>query len=192
MKSVVLLVAALVVFVTAGAATPARTPSDPKSLVLRQSDLPAGFQRVSGRYVSNAQANRESQVKKDYARLGRLRGYEATFEKRGARGILFVSAAASTYKTAAGAHESFTITEKAVAASRAPRFRRLSLTARIGDEARLYKTTATESGVKFDVFSLAWRSGEVLSVVLGSAVAGTAKPSAVVALAQRQQARIAG
>ncbi len=176
----------------AATATSAQPARDPKSLVLQLSDLPAGFEQAAVRYVSNAQANRESQVKKDYAKLGRLRGYEATFQKEAAKGILFVSGAASTYKAAAGARESFAITAAAVEASTEPRFRRLSLGRKLGDEARLYKTTVTENGLKVDVFSLAWRSGAVLSAVLGSAVSGTAAPSAIVALGVKQQARIAG
>jgi hypothetical protein len=188
-KAAALLLAAFSLLASSAAAQSAR---DPKTLVLRQSDLPAGFKPAGSRYVSNAQANRESQVKKDYVKLGRLRGYEANFQKNATKGILYVSAAASTYKTTTGAHDSFTITAKAVETSREPRFRRLSLTKKLGDEARLYKTTVTENGVKVDVFSLAWRSGEILSAVLGSAVAGTAKPADIVALGSRQQARIAG
>ncbi len=187
-----LVLVALAVLLSATAAGSAQAARDPKTLVLQPSDLPSGFERDRVRYVTNAQANRESPIKKDYAKLGRLRGYEATFERNALTGVIYLSSAASTYKTAAGASDSFAVTTDAVAKSRDPRFRRLSLGSKLGDEARLYKTTLTRDGITIDVFSLAWRSGGVLSVVLGSAVAGTAQPGALVALGRKQQARIAG
>jgi len=70
--------------------------------VLQLRDLPAGFERTSRRYVSNAQANRESVVKKNYSKLGRIRGYEAEFAKKAISGILHITSAAGTYPSADG------------------------------------------------------------------------------------------
>jgi hypothetical protein len=159
-------------------------------MVLQPADLSAGFKRTSRRYVSNALANRESAVKQDLAKLGRLRGYEAIYEKEEIKGIFHIISRAGTYKTSAGAHESMAASIRGAEASREPRFRRLTV-GKIGDEVRLYKATLTEDGIKFDLFSSIWRSGAVYSALVGTGLAGKVKPAAVVALARKQQARIA-
>jgi hypothetical protein len=168
-----------------------RASADPKLMVLQLSDLPSGFSRGQARYVSNHQALRESTVKKNYAKLGRINGYEAVFTKHGAplTGILQVNSTASTYKTAAGAQASLRISEVAAGRSR-PRFRRLSVGTPLGDEARLLTATVRQGGVTVDVYSLIWRSGSVYATVLAGALTGTGSPAQVVALAKKQQKRI--
>lgn len=190
MRFVSLAMAAFAAAALAGDAVSAPVVTDPMALVLQPRDLPTGFARTSGRYVSNAQVNREGKVKKDYTKLGRLRGYEAIFQKQASKGVILVSSQAATYKTAAGARESMTITARSSEAHFASRLRRLRV-ARIGDETRLYKLTVTEGGMKVDLFSLIWTSERVFSVVLWQAPAGTADPASAVALARKQQARIA-
>jgi hypothetical protein len=55
-------------------AAPATYPVvDTKRMVLRLADVPTGFERTKGRYVSNQQAAKESPGK-NYAKLGRLTG----------------------------------------------------------------------------------------------------------------------
>ncbi|MBA2463027.1 MAG: hypothetical protein H0V45_14915 [Actinobacteria bacterium] len=183
--------ATLVAALVATTAASAPVADDPKTMVLQLRDLPAGFARTSARYVSNTQANRESKVKKDYAKLGRVTGYEAIFQKEATTGIINVNSSAGAYKTARGARESFAITMRAVEATREIRFRRLPLGAKIGQEARLYKATVTENGIQVDLFTVAWRFDRVYAALTGGALAGTANPTAVVALARKQQARIA-
>lgn len=190
MRFVSLAMAAFAAAALSGDAVSAPVVTDPKALVLQPRDLPTGFARTSGRYVSNAQVNREGAVKRDFAKLGRLRGYEAIFQKQASKGIILVTSRAATYKTAAGARESMTITVRSAEATRQFRFRRLRV-AKIGDETRLYTLTVTEEGMKVDQFFLIWRSERVLSAVIHSAPAGTADPASVVALARKQQARIA-
>ncbi len=190
MRILALALPVLAAALLAEAAASAPVAMDPKTMVLQPRDLPPGFARTSGRYVSNAQNNRESKVKKDFAKLGRLRGYEAIFQKQAINGIIHVSSAAATYKTAAGARKSMAISARSAETTREVRFRRLPVP-KIGDEARLYKATVTENGIKVDSFSLIWRSELVYSAVIGSALAGTANPASVVALARKQQARIA-
>jgi hypothetical protein len=93
-------------------------------MVLQLSDVPSGFSLVRGRYVSNAQAAKETTVKKDYAKLGRINGYESEFTRHGAPlvGILQVTSAASNYKTAAGAQASIRISDLAARRSTPPGF----------------------------------------------------------------------
>jgi hypothetical protein len=176
---------------TAGAATAAfaATAPDTKQMVLRLQDAPAGFERSSGRYVSNKQAAAETQVKKDYAKLGRITGYEAEFQKSGIVGLLQITASSSTYKTARGAHDSLLISA-AGAEKATPRFRRLALGGSLGHEARLYKTTITNNGTKIDVVSLAWRYKNIYSGLLAGGISGSFDPAVVVALGRKQQARI--
>jgi hypothetical protein len=167
-----------------------RAAPDTKALVLRLSDLSAGFERTGGRYVSNAQANRESSVKKDFEKLGRVNGYEAVFEKGGIAGILQITSVASRYKTAAGAHASLLVSARAAETNQEVKFRRLSVGGRLGHEARFYAATMTRNGTRIDVFSIAWRAGTIYAGVFVGALAGTADPADVVRLARKQQARI--
>lgn len=176
--------------VALAAAALAGGAADPKTMVLQPADMPVDFRRTKVRYVSNAQAAREAEVKKDFARLGRVRGYEATYRKKAVRGTLVVVSRASTYRTAAGARQSMAIDFRGAERSRSPRFRRVGLTTKIGDEARMYRATVKQGRTTVEVYTLAWRSGRVYAAVIGSGVAGTGKPYFVVKLARRQQARI--
>ena len=173
----------------AASSAPAASAPDTRQMVLRLQDAPAGFERTGGRYVSNKQAAAETEAPKDYVKLGRITGYEAEFEKGGLVGLLQISAAASTYKTARGAHDSL-LGSVAGAEKATPRFRRLALGGSLGHEARLYKTTITNNGMKIDVVSLVWRYKTIFSAVLAGGISGTFDPAAVVALGRKQQARI--
>lgn len=192
MKVSALALSVLAALVAAGLSSAAPQAADPKTMVLQPADLPAGWERVFALYVSNAQAARAAETKRNYARLGRLRGYRAIYgkAKNATRGFLSVVSEASTYKTAAGARETMALDIRDAEATTKPIFRRLPL-ARIGDEARLYTETSTESGIKLDGYVLVWRSGTVYASLSGGARAGTAGPSLIVTLAKRQQARIA-
>lgn len=190
MRAVSLLLAALGVLVLAAGAASSPAGTDPKTMVLQPADLSAGFKQTRRRYVSNAVANRESAVKKDLAKLGRLRGYEAIYEKEEIDGIFNLISRAAKYKTAAGAHESMAASIQGAEASREPPFRRLTV-GKIGNEARLYKATLTEDGFKFHLFSIIWRSDTVYAALIATGLAGEVKPGDVVALARKQQARIA-
>jgi hypothetical protein len=76
-------------------------------MVLKLSDLPAGFALDKGYYTDNARAAKESETAlADFTRWGRIAGYEADFSREALTGILKVTSAASTYKTAKGAAES--------------------------------------------------------------------------------------
>lgn len=194
MKRVPVVLAIIAAAAVPGAAATAPTSSsaiDPKALVLQLRDVPAGFERTVGRYVSNAQSNRESAVKKNYAQLGRISGYEAEFTKEAIVGILQITSAVGTYRTTAGAHNSLRISVRAAVATREVRFRRLSIGGRLGHEAYLHKATMTQDGTKVDVFAVAWRTGRVYAAVIAAALAGSADPADVVALARKQQSRIA-
>jgi hypothetical protein len=189
-RSALVASAILALVIAAPPASPQATAVDTKQMVLRLGDLPAGFRLEQGRYVSNAQALKESPGK-DYVKLGRITGYEAEFVKEGSpfTGILRLSSNASTYKTPAGAHASFRASVRAGQTS-TPRFRRLSLGAPLGHEARLLTATVMQNGVKVDVYTVLWRSGNVFASLFAGALAGTGDPAKVVSLAKKQQRRI--
>lgn len=190
MMKAVALAASVTLVAVAGASGAPATP-DPKRMVLQLRDQPSGFSLERGRYVSNAQAAKETTVKKDYAKLGRINGYESQFARHGAPlvGILQVTSAASNYKTAAGAQASIRISDAAARRS-TPRFRRLSVGTALGDEARLLTVTLRQGGVSVDVYTLIWRSGKVYASIFVGALAGTGNPAQVVALGKKQQRRI--
>jgi hypothetical protein len=172
----------------AATALPSSKP-DTKVMVLQLRDLPTGFGLEKGHYVSNAEANRQATTKKDYARLGRITGYDAEYTKRGIAGLIQVDSTASLYKTARGARDSIRVSFRA--ADRGGDFKRLSVGAPIGNESRLYLSTDKDNGVNVDIYSVVWRSGPVYAAVVAGGLAGTVDAVDVVALARKQQARIA-
>jgi hypothetical protein len=190
MRGLLLTAAALAALVP-GTLVAAPSATDPKTLVLQPAGMPADFRRAKVRYVSNAQAAKEAEVKKNYTRLGRIQGYEATYEKKGTRGILVVVTRASTYKTAAGAGESLALDARGAEKSRTVRFRRVRGAAKVGDESHMFRASVKQGRTTVEIYSVAWRSGKVYAAVIGSGLAGTGKPWFVVKLAKRQQARIA-
>jgi hypothetical protein len=184
-------VAAVAVALSVPAATAAHQVVDTKRMVLQLADVPTGFERTKGRYVSNQQAAKESPGK-NYAKLGRLTGYEADFKRSGSRivGVLLITSSASVYKTARGASASLAASKQSARKARPP-FRRLSLRTRLGNEAAMYVTTTRENGFKVEVYSIVWRSRNIFAAIIVGAFASTADPTQAVALAQKQQRRIA-
>jgi hypothetical protein len=167
--------------------------ANPKLMVLRLSDLPTGFARVSGHYASNARAVKESSGSTTLAELqrwGRITGYETEYRRQALVGLVDVRSAASTYQDEQGAaaslHDSYRVAE----ASRKPKFQRLSLGGRIGDEGRLYSTTVKQSGFTVILYAITWRYKSVKAQVIAGGVIGTVAPESAVLLARRQQKRI--
>jgi hypothetical protein len=177
-----------------GASEVTRRSPDPKEMVLRPGDLPAGFGNESAEYVSNLQVARERDVTLgQLKRWGRLSGYDVVFGKRGLVGLLQIDSSANTYETPRGARASL---RGQFAAATGPNgkglvFKRLSTGGAIGHEARLYRATTKNGGVTVDVYAVVWRYSTVTAAIIAGAIAGTADPEAVVALARKQQRYIA-
>lgn len=112
-----MLVAAPLLILTAAAyctsPTHASTPPDLRFLALRLSDLPGGSTIGSARYWSNAQAAARDHVSvSQYARHGRIRSYENTFDRTlvdglPARGLVRANSQIVAYTTQQGAHWDF-------------------------------------------------------------------------------------
>jgi hypothetical protein len=177
--------ACAVVGVGVAGASSARSP-DPKLLVLRLSDLPVGFGRVSGYYANNVRAAKETKTisLSDYMRWGRITGYEEEFRRSSVTGLIDILAQASTYSTASGAGQSLQATYRAALTE--PKVVQVSMGRTIGNDSRAYSYT-TKSAL---VYIVAWRWKTVKATVFGAGVLGTVQPEPVIALAHKQQKRI--
>ncbi len=189
----ILLLAAVIWAVLSGGAAAASVhrTADPKRMVLRLSDLPTGFGRVSGRYVNNARAAWETVgiPLGDYLRWGRINGYEETFRRSSTVGLTEIQSQASTYKSTKGASESLHASFRAADKTKA--VKHLSLNARLGYETRLYSYSTKSQGFNLIVYVVVWRYKTARAAVIGGGISGTVLPERVVAIAQKQQRRIA-
>jgi ABC-type amino acid transport substrate-binding protein len=171
-----------------GAMAPVRV--DARTMVLQPADLPTGFGHAQGGYVSNAKLQQQSEVVKDYAKLGRLTGYDVSYARPAASGVLGLDSFASLYRSSAGAHSSFLQSVAGARRQGGAAFRSLPVPTPLGSETRLYLVTTMQSGLKVDYYTVAWRHGRVFAEVMGGGVSGTFEPAELVALAAKQEARI--
>ena len=103
---VALVASVVAALVTSGSSGRAPESLDAAVLVLQVTDLPAGFRLERGEFVSNAAAAaKKGSVPKDYQRLGRLTGYDATYTRQSPSGLFEVETSASIYRTGGGAGE---------------------------------------------------------------------------------------
>ena len=195
MRVLVVLVTTVLLTGAFASASPASTP-DTKAMVLKLSDLPAGFVLDKGHYADNARAAKESETAlADFTRWGRITGYEADFSREALTGILKVTSASSTYKTAKGAADS---TRDSYAQTTKPHrfngqpvtFKQVSTGAKIGHEARMYSTSLKANGFNFTFYAILWRYGTVKASLLVGGLRGTFDAATAVKMAKRQQARM--
>jgi hypothetical protein len=195
-RSIVLLLTAVAAAATLVSAALAAAP-DTKQMVLTLRDLPAGFKVDKAYYADNKRAAKESenQTLAQYTAWGRINGYDREFSRDVGTGILFVSADASTYATVGGVtrsvNDAYTIEGKVHRFEGKPvTFVRVP-TARVGDDARMFKATMKSNGYTFDAYGVIWRYRTVAASVLALGLHGTVKPAQVAALARAEQAHIA-
>jgi hypothetical protein len=183
--------AACAVVPAAAARTDSMAPAriDTRTMVLQPQDLPSGFGHASGKYVSNADLARQADNSKDYNRLGRLTGYDVSYQRRAMTGVLGLDSFASLYRSNAGAHASF-VQSMTGAHRTGTTFRPIRVRAAIGSEMRVYLVTTSQGGVRLDFYTVAWRHGPVFAEVIGGGISGTVAPLQLVALAKKQEARI--
>jgi hypothetical protein len=185
-------VVALPLLVAAGtaAASPAYRGGDPRTIVLQLVDLPSGFDRDAGHYVTNTELAATTTTHKDYRKLGRLSGYYTSYSAIGIGGLTAVSSFASIYRRGAGAHDS--LVQSLAEAERQSGVRQVhDALARLGPDAHLFLQVSSQSGKSVDYYTVAWRNGVVFAEVMGAGASGTVDPLAVVALARKQDHRIA-
>jgi hypothetical protein len=188
------LAAACVGLIVVGTAMASSTAANPRLMVLRLTDLPAGFAANRGHYVSNVESARTSRGTAsvaDLRRWGRITGYETSFTRTALVGLIQVGSNATTYKSVRGAaaslHDTF---RKALKPFNGYRFKRLSTGGPIGHESRLYMVRTKSGSTTIDLYLVAWRYFTVIASTQGAGVAGTVTPESVVALAKKQQRHI--
>jgi hypothetical protein len=153
---------------------------DPSTLVLRQADVPTGFDVDAGRtgLRSNAaEAKGEPRFVSLLARWGRVTGYEVAFERRTAS----ISSRADVLRTREGANMMLDWVALEVRKSGILRLQRVRTN--VGDEAVLYRSS--RGGVAFAI--VVWRSGRVFAGVATTEISS----KQALALARLQQRRIA-
>ncbi len=145
---------------------------------------------MQGRIVTNDELTASTSNTKDYRKLGRLTGYDASYSALALSGLTEVDAFASIYRTSSGAHDSLRLAV-AEATRTGSKIERLQPLGMPGDEALAYRTTSSRGNMKVDYYTVAWRRGSVFAEVIGGGRAGTVDWVDVLPLAKKQDARIA-
>lgn len=180
---------------TASAGSTAGNP-DPKTLVLRLSDVPAGFERTTGSHVSNAQAARAGGLPLSrYVGWGRIDGYVVKFSRKAfagsvRNGVLGIDSTATLYRAASGAHSAFIRWAATAAESSQGKITPVVVGTRLGDESRAFRVETTNGGVHTLEFVVGWRAGRFDGVVTTSGTAGRLDSQSAFDLAKRQQLRM--
>ena len=185
-------VAAVVVPNAAGRMHPARPAlPDARTIVLQLADLPQGFGLDRGAYVSNAELAKQGDSNKDYVKLGRMSGYNVTYRRPGLAGVLGVDAFASIYRSSTGAHDSYRLSLAGAVRDGGPTFEWVVPRLALGSETRVYLVKTKQAGMVVDYYTVAWRHGRVFAEVICGGVAGRINLAQAVALARKQESRIA-
>jgi len=181
----------VLVLVAAGTAAGAQRTLDTKDMVLQRGDLPDKFGAILARYITNAQLAATTAPGKNLTKLGRISGYYIAYTTIAVRGLTVVESFASLYQHDKGAHNSL---EESIAQTLSGGQQIVpdrSALASLGSDARLLHLRGDEGGTKFDYYTVAWRDNRVFAEVRGQGRAGTIDPADVIALAKKQDARIA-
>lgn len=160
---------------------------DPKTLVLRPADVPAGFELVEGQSGVRSNTRRASMYRAGrrppLARFGRLTGYDAVYSR--SRPYAVIVSSADLYRGAEGVDRFLDWWEKDVRAhgDKGPKVRRTW----IGVRAWVTTQRLPRGSGTMLYTSVSWRHGRVTAGVVGQGV-----PAAtVIRLARKQQRRIA-
>ena len=152
---------------------------DPARLVLKQSDVPASYERdakQSGRRTVAADAAGYPALAAKYETWGRVAGYQVRF----AKGEDAIVSRADVFRRGAGARKMY---EWYLAQENRPtQVRMRHAPVALGDEGVLYSLTLGRDSLALVI----WRDGRVLSIVGGSGIVRTR----VLALARTQQRRV--
>jgi hypothetical protein len=184
--------AAVAVPAAQGVTQPARPAHpDTRAMVIQLADLPTGFGVDQGSYVSNAELAKEGDSRKDYVKLGRLTGYNVTYKRPGLAGVLVLDAFASIYRSNTGAHDSLRLSLSGAAKDGGASFHWLPSGPALGSETRVYAVSTKQNGMAVDFYTIAWRHGRVFAEVICGGVSGRISPAQAMALARKQEARIA-
>ena len=155
-----------------------------ESLVLQPQDLPPAFVQFDGgrQVIADTPGGKRS----DRARFGRIDGWKARYRRPGSAatpGPLVVESRADLFRSAEGAEDELeAIAETDFAELEPPR---------LGDEAKAFESRQGASGQSLVYFLVAWREHNVTSLILASGFARRFSFDDALALARKQQARLA-
>jgi len=175
--------AAVLVLASVGvlAATASSATVDPRLLVLRRADVPAGFKPHRSDVLTNAEESAgQPKVAAFFRRTGRITGFETVFETEGDRNGPSIESRAELFRRAAGARNFLLGFDSEMKLSGVRGLRRTP--ANIGAQGWVYSVDSS-SGYTL----VAWRYGRIVGGVLGLDIS---RPRTV-ALARAQQRRIA-
>lgn len=178
---------AFAVVLVAVLAAPASATVDPGTLVVRQQDVPAGFDLVEGQSGVRSNARRTKEfppaLRTSLGRFGRLTGYQALYVR--ARPEATIASSVDVFRATDGVKRfiAWYLREASAANSGSVKPKPMS----IGDQGWLTKTSFKRGSTRAKVAGVTWRHGRVLAAVIGLDV-----PSeTVIRLARTQQRRIA-
>jgi hypothetical protein len=154
---------------------------DPRLLVLRATDVPAGYRLgESGVLTNSSETKREPALTKLYRSWGRVTGYHAEFETvDGSRGPSFESRS-DLFRWGAGAHSYLMALDREMGRAGIAGLERTQAT--IGAEGLVYGGSAAASAYAL----VLWREGRAVGAVIGI----DTPRAQTVALARRQQLRM--
>jgi hypothetical protein len=161
-------------------ATPAAAVDGaPRALVLRSTDVPAGFvldRKETGVRTNEDEAGTDRASRALVKRLGRVTGYEAEWRRGADESIV---SRADVFRTKAGAQSYLDVAAAGLRVSGIKGLRRSTI--RLGDQGYVFHAGATA-----ELAWVVWRFGEVTGVVAGWGVPRDVS----IALARKQQRRI--
>ena len=178
-------------------ATPGQAKSsvynDPSAFVLVEADVPDGYEvdRENTRAVTNADASRgrDDAYKRTLESFGRIGGYASGWRpgaSSGVSGPLQIESSASTFESVGGATDAFALGVKEVGT----KFTKVELKKGIGDEARMWKTEVAGINGPLTLFTVAWRTGRVLSTMAVASEQGRVAADVATEYANKAQARV--
>ena len=150
--------------------------TNPRAMLLQLRDLPRGF--------SLHQTLRNAAT--SYTAV-----FTITAGSPNLTGLYRIESTASVYPSVAGAEAALLYYANGVKRSTPKeKAKALPSSAKLGSEARIYSLRYYNGNLDTDLYSVVWRHGTIVGVVVGEGEAATVDPKAVIALAQKEQRRI--
>jgi hypothetical protein len=180
----------IAVLTLVGTSAAARRP-DPKTLVLRLQDLPAGFGvQTTTNYTIQGAASDGGVSVAQLRRWGYVAAYEADFARvaqvpQTAPGVFGVYSFASTFASPSGARSQW-----ARRAQGCEHHKALALSARIGDATRLCSGTTTVASRVVQAYFVIWTHKNAFESLVAYGNRGRVAPTQALALAKLQDARM--
>ena len=166
--------------------------NDPALFVLAEQDMPDGYtlDAQNTRAISNADAAKghDDAYLRQLLSWGRIAGYASGWlpGTPGPQGPLQIESSASTFETVGGAVDAYAAGLKEIGS----KLKQADPGETVGEESRMWTQTLQSSSGPLTLYSMAWRSGQVLATIAVTAQKDGISADDALAYAQKQQARI--